>query len=447
MKAARRPLHPSAVLVALFAAAIALGSLLLMLPLASTQPTPWLTALFTATSAVCVTGLALVDTGMHWTLFGQGVILGLIQIGGFGMMTAASLLGMLVNSQLRMRSRLLLQAECRALSLGDVRSVAKLVLTVTLTVELLAALALSLRFAGAYDMGWSEAAWQGLFHAVSAFNNAGFSTYPDSVMRFVADGWVLSPLMAAIVIGGLGFPVLHELLLRRRSKVCLSLHAQLTLWGSAALLLGGGLALAAAEWSNPRTLAALDGAGRFWAALFTSVSARTAGFNSLDIAALSTESLVLHYGLMFVGGGSAGTAGGLKVTTLGVLLLAVWSEVRGHRDIEFLGRRIHHSALRQALTVLVLCSAVVALATLLLVPLVQHLPGVRFEAVLFEVVSAFATVGLSTGLTPQLPPAGQLLLVLLMFLGRVGIVTLVVALALNPDRRPYRYPEEKPLVG
>ena len=445
--ALRRPLHPSTVLVALFASAIALGSALLMLPLSSTQPTSWLTALFTATSAVCVTGLALVDTGTHWSLFGQAVILGLIQIGGFGMMTAASLLAMLVNSQLRMRSRLLLQAENRALALGDVRSVAKLVLAVTLIVELLAAAVLTLRFAAAYEMPWREAAWQGLFHAVSAFNNAGFSTYPDSVMRFVADGWVLSPLMVAIVIGGLGFPVLHELLLRRRERARLSLHAQLTLWGSAALLLGGALALGAAEWSNARTLAPLEAAGKVWAALFASVSARTAGFNSLDIAALSTESLVLHYALMFVGGGSAGTAGGLKVTTAGVLLLAVWSEVRGHRDIEFLGRRLHESALRQALTVLMLSSAVVVLATLVMVPMVEHLPGVRFEAVLFEVISAFATVGLSTGLTAQLPPAGQLLLVALMFLGRVGIVTLVVALALNPDRRPYRYPEEKPLVG
>jgi trk system potassium uptake protein TrkH len=442
-----RPLNPSTVLVLLFAAAITAGSLLLALPAAQTSGLGggWLTALFTATSAVCVTGLAVVDTGTHWTLFGQAVILGLIQIGGFGLMTAASLLGMLVNSQLRVRARLLLQAENRALSLGDVRSVAKLVLVITLTIEALAALVLMLRFMQAYEMGWREAAWQGLFHAVSAFNNAGFSTFPNNLMRFVSDGWVLSPLMLAIVIGGLGFPVLHELLLRRGQRARLSLHSQLTLVASGLLLLGGAAAFAWSEWRG--VLAPLDGIGRFWGALFAAVSARTAGFNSLDVAAFNTETLVLHYLLMFIGGGSAGTAGGLKVTTAAVLLLAVWCEVRGYRDVEFAGRRLNEGALRQALTVLVLCSAVVGLATLTLVPLVQHLPGVRFEAVLFEVVSAFATVGLSTGLTPQLPPAGQMLLVGLMFLGRVGIVTLAVALAQQASRRPYRYPEEKPLVG
>ncbi len=442
-----RPLNPSSILVLLFAAAIAIGTILLALPLSqsSGQGGGWITALFTATSAVCVTGLAVVDTGTHWSLFGQTVILGLIQIGGFGLMTAASLLGMLVNSQLRVRARLLLQAENRALSLGDVRSVAQLVAVITLVVEALATLVLSLRFAAAYDMPWREAAWHGLFHAVSAFNNAGFSTFPDNLMRFVADGWVLSPLIVAIVIGGLGFPVLHELLLRRRDRVRLSLHSQLTLVGSAVLLVGGALAFAVSEWNG--TLQALDAAGRFWGALFASVSARTAGFNSLDVAAFSTETLLLHDLLMFIGGGSAGTAGGLKVTTAGVLLLAVWCEVRGYRDVEFAGRRLHEGALRQALTVLVLSSGVVGLGTLMLVPLTQHLPGIRYEAVLFEVVSAFATVGLSTGLTPQLPPAGQLLLVGLMFLGRVGIVTLVVALAQQASRRPYRYPEEKPLVG
>lgn len=439
-----RPLHPTAVLVLLFAGAITLGTLLLLLPASSSAPTPALTALFTATSAVCVTGLAVVDTGTHWTLFGQGVILALIQLGGFGMMTAASLLAILVNAPLRSRSRLLLQAESHALALGDVRSVARLVLGVTVVVEAAATLMLAARFALGHGMAWGEALWQGLFHAVSAFNNAGFSTWPDSLTRFVADPGVLLPVMLAIVVGGLGFPVLHELLLRRRQRVRLSLHARLTLQATLLLLLAGFAALLASEWHNPRTLGGLDVGAKLWAAAFTSVSARTAGFNSIDIAALNAESLLLHELLMFIGGGSAGTAGGVKVTTVGVLLLVLWSEIRGHGDVEFAGRRIASSTQRLALTVFLMGAAVVLTATLLLLPLA---PTVRFEALLFEVVSAFATVGLSTGITAQLPAAGQLLLIALMFIGRVGIVTLAVAAALHAGRRPYRFPEEKPLVG
>lgn len=439
-----RPLHPTAVLVLLFAGAIALGTLLLLLPASSGTPTPALTALFTATSAVCVTGLAVVDTGTHWTLFGQSVILALIQLGGFGMMTAASLLAMLVNAPLRSRSRLLLQAETRALALGDVRSVAKLVLGVTLVVEATATLVLAARFALGHDMVWREALWQGLFHAVSAFNNAGFSTWSDSLTRFAADPGVLLPVMVATVGGGLGFPVLHELLLRRHQRARLSLHARLTLQATLLLLLAGFAALLASEWHNPRTLGGLDFGAKLWASAFASVSARTAGFNTIDIGALNDESLLLHELLMFIGGGSAGTAGGVKVTTVGLLLLVLWSEIRGHNDVEFAGRRIASSSQRLALTVFLMGAAVVLIATMLLVPLA---PAVRFQALLFEVVSAFATVGLSTGITAQLPAAGQLLLIALMFIGRVGIVTLAVALALNAGRRPYRFPEEKPLVG
>lgn len=437
--------HPSSVVALAFAAAIALGTVVLMLPWATAegQGAGLLTALFTATSAVCVTGLVIVDTGTYWSGFGQVAILVLFQLGGFGMMASATLLGLLVRSPLRLRSRLLLQAETHSLALGDVRSLVRLILLVTLVVEATATLALAARFALGHGMPWSEALWQGLFHAVSAFNNAGFSTWGDSVMRYVGDAWVLGPLMAAIVIGGLGFPVLHELLRRRRTRCRQSMHTVLTLWGSAALVLGGALLILLAESDNARTLGPLDAPGRWLAALFTSVSARTAGFNALDIGALGSESLALHYLLMFIGGGSAGTAGGVKVTTFFVLLLIVWNEIRGHRDVEFRGRRIDSAVQRQALAILVLSAGTVMLAVLALLPMTP-LP---FEKVLFEVISAFATVGLSTGITAELPPAGQLILVVLMFVGRVGVVTLAAAMAMNHGRRGYRYPEEKPLVG
>lgn len=437
--------HPAASLVLAFLLAIFAGTLLLCLPAsrADGAGAPFMVALFTATSAVCVTGLAVVDTGTYWSGFGQGVILALFQLGGFGMMTSATLLGLLVNRQLRLRSRLLLQAETHSIGLGDVKSVARLVLAVTVGVELSVTAVLAARLAWRYDLEWSDALWHGFFHAVSAFNNAGFSTWGDSVSRFVADAVVLGPLMVAIIVGGVGFPVLHELWQRRHRSRPLSIHAALTLWGSLALILGGAGLLLLMEHSNPGTLRALDWPARLLAALFTSVSARTAGFNAVDIGQLTVESLNLHYLLMFIGGGSAGTAGGVKVTTFFVLLLIVWSEVRGYPDVEFRSRRISAPAQRQALTILVLSAGAIVVGTLLIVPMTR-LP---YEKVLFEVISAFATVGLSTGITAELPPAGQLVLVVLMFAGRVGVVTLAAAIALNTARRAYRFPEEKPIVG
>lgn len=437
--------HPSSVLALAFLTAICIGTGVLMLPIsrAGGEGAPWLTALFTATSAVCVTGLVVVDTGTYWSGFGQAAILGLFQLGGFGMMTSATLLGLLVNRQLRLRSRLLLQAETHSLGLGDVKSIAKLVLVVTVVVELLASLILGVRFVVGYGMAWDEALWHGVFHAVSAFNNAGFSTWGDSVVGFVRDGWILGPLMLAIVIGGLGFPVLHEIIIPRERREVMSVHTLLTLWGTAGLVVGGTVILLLAESGNKATLGALDWPTRLLAATFTSVSARTAGFNALDVGSLSLESLNLHYLLMFIGGGSAGTAGGVKVTTFFVLLLVVWNEIRGHQDVEFHGRRISTTVQRQALTILVLSAGAIVLATLALVPMT----ALPYEKVLFEVVSAFATVGLSTGITAELPPAGQSILIVLMFTGRVGVVTLAAAIAVNYARRGYRFPEEKPIVG
>lgn len=437
--------HPSAVLALAFLATTALGSLLLRLPAATADGSvaPWLTAVFTATSAVCVTGLVVVDTGTYWSPLGQWILMGLFQLGGFGMMTSATLLGLLVNRQLRLRTRLLLQAETHSLGLGDVKSIAKLVLGVTVAVESAVALVLAARFAWGHGMPWREALWQGLFHAVSAFNNAGFSTWSDGMMRFVADGWVLVPLMCAIVIGGVGFPVLHETLLRRRQRQVASIHTVLTLWGTAFLLLLGFGVFLLAEWHNPKTLGPLDWPARLLAAAFTSVSARTAGFNAIDIGSLALESLNLHFLLMFIGGGSAGTAGGVKVTTFFVLLLIVWNEVRGHEDVEFRGRRVSTAIQRQTLTILVLSAGAIVIATLAIVPMT----ALPYEKVLFEVISAFGTVGLSTGITATLPPAAQSILVVLMFVGRVGVVTLAAAIAVNHTRRSYRFPEEKPIVG
>ena len=443
----RLPTHPAAVLALAFLATIGLGTLLLMLPWASAsgQSAPWLTALFTATSAVCVTGLAVVDTGTYWSPLGQGMLMALFQLGGFGMMTSAALMGLLVGRRLGLRTRLLLQSETHALSMGDVRSVVRMVLVVTVVCELTVALWLALRFGATMDLGWSQALWHGAFHAVSAFNNAGFSTWPDSVMRHVTDGWVLVPLMLAIVLGGLGFPVLTELWVNRRNRNARwSVHTTLTIWGSAGLVVIGTVSLWLVERENAGTLGPLGLADQWLAALFTSVSARTAGFNALDIGALQTESLVLHYVLMFIGGGSAGPAGGVKVTTFFLLLLIVWTEIRGRADVEFRGRRIGVPVQRQALTILVLSGMALSIGLLAIVPMAEHIP---LEKLMFEVVSAFATVGLSTGITADLPAGAQMVLIALMYVGRVGVVTLALALAINQVPRAYRFPEEKPIVG
>lgn len=441
------PTHPSAVLALAFLGTIIIGTLMLKLPWAtvSGQSAPWLTALFTATSAVCVTGLVVVDTGTYWSPFGQGLVMALFQLGGFGMMTSATLMGLLIGGHMKLRTRLLLQSETHALSLGDVRSVARMVLAVTVLCEVIVALWLAVRFFMKMDLSWSEAVWHGVFHSVSAFNNAGFSTWPDSVIRHVSDGWVLVPLMVAIILGGLGFPVITELWANRRKRdVRWSVHTTLTVWGSLTLVVLGAVSLWLVEHDNPKTLAPLGFADQWLASLFTSVSARTAGFNAVDIGAMELESLVLHCALMFIGGGSAGTAGGVKVTTVFLLLLVVWSEIRGRADVELRGRRIGTQVQRQALSILILSGMAVSLGLLLIIPMADTLP---LEKLMFEVVSAFATVGLSTGITADLPPGAQMVIIALMYAGRVGVVTLALALAINQVPQAYRYPEEKPIVG
>lgn len=434
--------HPARLVPLAFLAAIALGTALLMLPLArpGDGSAPFLTALFTATSAVCVTGLIVVDTPVYWSGFGQVVILGLFQVGGFGIMTGATLLGLLVSQRLRLGMRLVAQAETRSLDLGDVIGVLKLILAVTVGVELLVATGLTARLHYGYDLPWGAALWHGVFHSVSAFNNAGFSTWSDSLMGFVADPLMLAPIMAAIVLGGLGFPVLHEMR-RERGWERWSVHTRITLLGTGVLLLGGTLAILAGEWNS--SLAALDASGKVLGALFHSVSARTAGFNTVDVAAMQAETLAVHYVLMFIGGGSAGTAGGIKVTTFFLLGCVVLAEIRGSRDATAFRRRIAIGAQRQALAVVLLGMTVLAVATLTL----QVLTDFPLEVLLFEAISAFATVGLSTGITAQLPAAGQLVLVVLMFVGRVGTITVATALALRRRRAAYRYPEERPIVG
>lgn len=428
-----------------FAVADLIGTVLLMLPAARTGPggADPLTALFTATSAVCVTGLSTVDTPVYWSTFGEVVILGLIQVGGFGIMTLASLLTMVVWRRLGLRSRLTAAAETKALGPGEVRSVLKGVLTITVAIEAAVAAALVLRFALGYDESWGRASYLGVFHAVSAFNNAGFALYSDNLVGFVDDPWVCLPIAFAVIAGGLGFPVWLELFRHRARWRQWSMHSTMTVWATIVLLLAGTVLVTAGEWDNPRTLGALDAPGRLLAGFFHSVMPRTAGFNAIDYGQVEDSTLLVTCLLMFIGGGSAGTAGGIKVTTFLLLFWVIWAEVRGERDVTAHGRRIAERTIRQALTVALLAVGTISTATLLL----SALTDLTLDAIFFEVVSAFATVGLSTGITGSLPDSAQLVLVALMFLGRLGPITLVSALALRDRDNLYRLPEGRPLIG
>lgn len=435
---------PAQLVVAGFAGAVLVGTALLLLPVSRTGEggTDLVTALFHATSAVCVTGLVTVDTASYWSAFGEVVILGLIQVGGFGTMAFASLLGLLVSRRLGLRTRVTAAAETKSVGLGDVRTVLLGVARTTVLFEAVVAVVLGLRFWLAYDEAPGRAAYLGVFHSISSFNNAGFALWSDSLTRFATDPWVCLPIAVSVIAGGLGFPVLLELRRQLRPRRW-SLHTRMTVLATVALLVLGTVFVTANEWRNPQTLGALDPAGRLLAGFFQAVMPRTAGFNSLDYGAMNEGTLLGTSVLMFIGGGSAGTAGGIKVTTFLLLLFVIWAEVRGERDVHAFDRRITDRAARQALTVALLSVAAVVAATVAVV----EISRMSTHVVLFEVVSAFATVGLSTGITADLPTPAQLVLVVLMFVGRLGPITLVSALALRERQRLYQNPEGRPLIG
>lgn len=444
----RRIGNPERVVPIAFLIGIAVGTLLLMLPVSRAGGmhgeggASFVVALFTATSAICVTGLTVVDTPGFWSPFGHVVILLLAQAGGLGIMTGATLLGLLVTRRMKLSGQLLASAEMRSLDLGDVRHVLRLVVIATFATEAVLAVWLGLRF-WALGHGLGDALWQGLFHAVMAFVNAGFSTLPEGIAAYPTDALLLTPLMIGVILGGIGFPVLYELRKEWRRPQGWSIHTKLTLWGSLGLTLVGFFAILLFEQDNPATIAAHGWGERLLGALFHSVMTRSGGFSSFDTAALGPDSILISSALMLIGGGSASTAGGIRVTTFLLLGFVVWSEIRGNPDSVAFRRRISPDVQRQALAIVLMSVAVVSSAMLAIVAFVPA----PVERVMFEVISAFATVGLSTGLSASMPPAGQLILVLVMYIGRVGTVSLGTAIALKVRSVPYRYPEERPIVG
>jgi len=441
-------LKPAQSVALAFLGALAVGTILLLLPFsrAGGGAVPFMDAFFTATSSITVTGLSVVDTATYWSGFGQAVILVLVQLGGLGVMTFTAILVLIIGGRLGLRRRAAAQAEQGILAPGEVKSIVIGVAVLTLIIEAIIALVLFLRFVSLGD-GLAESLWYGVFHSVTAFNNAGFALFSDSFVQYQGDWIILGALMVAIIAGGLGLPVWADLIRRRRNRLHTrrhwSLHTRLTLIGTAALLVFGIGAVLIIEWANPGTLGPMGVGDKVLNGAFQGVSPRTAGFNSVSYAEVRPETLMVTDFLMLIGAGSVSTSGGIKVTTMLVLAIATIASLRGDREVQLLGRRLPHTAIRQALAVTVIFTSLIAIGTLAIVSLTD----LDLQPALFEVSSAISTTGLSTGVTSTLPVGADVILIILMVLGRLGPQVLGAALVIRERPSIVKYPEERPIVG
>ncbi|WP_379130498.1 TrkH family potassium uptake protein [Paenibacillus sp. sgz500958] len=435
---------PPQILVTGFAVTILLGALLLMLPVSSAagHSTSFINALFTATSATCVTGLVVVDTGTYFSLFGKTVIMLLIQVGGLGFMTMATLLALVLKRKISLRDRLILQEAMNQGSMEGIVRLIRRVLIYSLVIEGTAAVILSIRFV--FDMPLSRAIYFGIFHAVSMFNNAGFDLFGHyrSLTGYVNDPIVNIVVMLLIILGGIGFIVMADVMEYPRQRR-LSLHSKVVLSMTGALILLGALVILIFEYTNMKTLGPLHFGGKLWAAFFQSVTPRTAGANTVDIAGLRQASQFFIVILMFIGASPGSTGGGIKTTTFTLMISSVIMMLRGREDIVLFRYRIAQERVFKAL-------AITLLALLLIVSVSMVLSTTEdreFLAILFETTSAFATVGLSMGITPELSLTGKILISLTMFCGRLGILTLAYAMGPKQGKPLYRYPEGKMIIG
>lgn len=436
-------LTPARVLVLGFAALILTGAFLLTLPISSHEGISFIDALFTATSAVCVTGLVVMDTGTYFTLFGQLVILGLIQVGGLGFMTAGTIIFILLGKRITLKERLFIQEALNQFNLAGLVRLTKNIIIFTLVLEAVGAMLLSISFIPRFGLG--KGIYYSIFHAISAFCNAGFDLMGNftSLTGFTGDYLVMGTIFFLFFVGGLGFTVLVDLHEKRKIKH-LSLHSKIVLVMSFLLLLVGTLLVMVLEFNNPDTLGPLAGPQKVANAFFTSATPRTAGFNVLPTDLLQDTTLYFLIALMFIGASPASTGGGIKTTTFSAILIAVYSIIKGHQEIFIFHRRLPFTIINKSLAIIVVSMLLVFTISILLTITEQA----DFLSVLFETVSAFGTVGLSAGATTELSQAGRVLIIFTMFSGRVGPLTLALALAQRLKKKPlYRYPEERILVG
>ncbi len=445
-------MSPSQVLVLGFIVIVLLGGILLSLPVSnnSGEPLRFIDALFTATSATCVTGLVVVDTAINYTRFGQVVILLLIQVGGLGFMAMATMIFLLLGRKIGLKSRLLLQESFNRFSMSGLVKLTKVVMGLTFIIEGAGALLLFLRFKQHMPVG--EAAFAGVFHSISAFCNAGFDVLGKasgpftSIMSYATDGFVPLIIGALIVMGGLGFPVMAELLsMRKGRKTHLSIHTRLVLKITAFLLAFGMVAVFILEYSNPGTLGGMPLVHKLINSLFTSITPRTAGYNTVSIGALRESTALIIMVLMFIGASPSSTGGGIKTVTAGVLFMSLASTIKGDDTVEIHERRIPAEQVMRA-TAVVILAAVVVMAGTLVVSIAEKAP---FLDVMFEVISAFGTVGLTRGMTPFLSSLSKFVIILIMLMGRLGPLTFVVALNYRKSLSKVKvtFPEEHVMIG
>jgi trk system potassium uptake protein TrkH len=427
-----------------FAAMIAAGTVLLMLPVSSNngQSTPLITCLFTSTSAVCVTGLVVVDTLEHWSLFGQIVIAVLIQLGGLGFMTSTTIFMIAAGRKIGLRGRILIGESIGISQIGGVIRLARNIVYFTLIAEAAGAMLLYIRFSSLYE--WPASIWKSIFQAVSAFNNAGFDIFGGfrSLTGFHSDYLVLLTTAALVILGGISFVVINNIF-RARGLHHSSLDTKLVLLITLILLASGTVVVLFAEYNNPQTLADMPLHIKILNSFFQSVTSRTSGFNAINIGALSVYALFFIMVLMFIGGSSGSTAGGIKVNTLGLIVSTVWNTIIGRENPAAFGREMRLEQIFRGITLLVLSLGLIAVVFYTL-SITEHFPSI---SILFETISAFGTVGLSTGITPDLSIAGKIIIVTMMFIGRLGPLTLTMALAKTQQTSKYRYPKDSVRIG
>lgn len=428
-----------------FIVVILIGGTILSLPMSSVtgEATNFLDSVFTATSATCVTGLVVVDTGTHWNIFGQTVIMILIEIGGLGFMSFATFITFLMGRKITLKSRLLMQ---EAMNTFGIQGVVKMMLKVmqfAFVIQFVGLLFLSTQFIPEYGLG--KGLFYSLFHSVSTFCNAGFDIFGDftSYTIYYNNPVILLTVSSLIAVGGLGFTVLLELYNFRRDKK-LSLHSKVVLYITGILILGGALCFFIMEYNNPATMHSMSLGDKMVNSIVASISPRTAGINSISTTDMTTSGKFLTVILMFIGGSPGSTAGGVKTSTLGIVLGGIICVIKGREDVELFKKRIPKDLVYKAMAIIGIAMCLVCVVTMFLT---VTEPGKDFLALLYETTSAFGTVGLSMGVTPTLSDAGKMIIITLMYLGRVGPLTVALALLSKKPEGNFKYPEGKVLIG
>lgn len=426
-----------------FLIVIIIGAIILSLPISSRtgEPTNFLDAIFTSTSAVCVTGLITLDTSTHWSVFGQTVIITLIEIGGLGFMSFGVLISLILGKKITLRERLVMQEAMNTYSIQGLVKMVKYVLIFTMSVQFFGALLLSTQFVPEYGIG--RGIFYSIFHSISAFCNAGFDLFGTSLVGYSSNSVVILVISALIIIGGLGFTVLLEIYEFKGMKK-LSLHSKLVLITTAILVFGGAILMLIFEYNNVDTIANMNIKDKLLNSFFASVTPRTAGFNSISTSGMTLASKFLTIILMFIGGSPGSTAGGLKTVTFGILVLTVICVIKGREDTEVFGRRFTKEIVYKSFTLLFIGVSLVIFSTMILS---YTEVGVSFIDLLYETTSAFGTVGITLGLTPNLSSIGKVLIMLMMYFGRVGPLTVMLALTRKRKKSGYKYPEGKILIG